>query len=119
MVHCNTKKTAHSIDHWGETGLANAGVSLSKMDAAKVGEPVFCSFAVFYHTFRASHSPMFLRVTILKIIYAIHRPIFFSSSPTCYKSSTKPAIGYPIDRGKLNNLLNINYDINIGSIFSM
>ena len=43
--------------HWGETGLANAGVSLSKMDAPKVGKPVFCSSAVFYHNFRASHSP--------------------------------------------------------------
>ena len=43
--------------HWGETGLANAGVSLSKMDAPKVGKSVFCSFEVFHHTFRASHSP--------------------------------------------------------------
>ena len=44
------------IIHWGETGLANAGVSLSKMDAPKVGKSVFCSFEVFYHNFRASHS---------------------------------------------------------------
>ena len=43
--------------HWGETGLANAAVSLSKMDAPKVGKSVFCSFDVFYHNFRASHSP--------------------------------------------------------------
>ena len=43
--------------HRGETGLANAGDSLSKMDAPKVGKPVFCSSAVFYHNFRASHSP--------------------------------------------------------------
>ena len=42
--------------HWGETGLANAGVSLSKMDAPKVGKSVFCSFEVFHHNFRASHS---------------------------------------------------------------
>ena len=32
--------------HWGETGLANAGVSLSKMDAPKVVKSVFCSFEV-------------------------------------------------------------------------
>ena len=43
--------------HWGETGLANAGVGLSKMDAPKVGKSVVCSFEVFYHNFRASHSP--------------------------------------------------------------
>ena len=43
-------------DHWGETGLANSGVSLSKMDAPKVGKSVFCSFEVFYHNFRANHS---------------------------------------------------------------
>ena len=42
---------------WGETGLANAGVSLSKMDAPKVGKSVFCSFDIFYHNFRISHSP--------------------------------------------------------------
>ena len=46
--------------NWGETGLANAGVSLSKMDAPKVGKSVFCSFEVFYHNFRASHSPTVL-----------------------------------------------------------
>ena len=43
--------------HRGETGLANAGVSLSKMDAPKVGKSVFCSFDVFCYYFRASHSP--------------------------------------------------------------
>ena len=42
--------------HWGETRLANAGVSLSKMDAPKVGKSVFCSFEVLYHNCRASHS---------------------------------------------------------------
>ena len=46
--------------NWGETGLANAGVSLSKMDAPKMGKSVFCSFEVFYHNFRASHSPTVL-----------------------------------------------------------
>ena len=34
--------------HWCETGLANAGVILSNMDATKVGKSVFCSFEVFY-----------------------------------------------------------------------
>ena len=43
--------------HWGETGLANAGVSLSKIDAPKVGKSVFCSFEVLYQNLRASHSP--------------------------------------------------------------
>ena len=43
--------------HWGETGLANAGVSLSKMDAPKVGKSDLCVFEVFYHNLRASHSP--------------------------------------------------------------
>ena len=38
--------------HRGETGLANAGVSLPKMDAPKVGKSVLCSFEVFYHNFR-------------------------------------------------------------------
>ena len=46
-----------AVNHWGKTGLANAGVSLSKMDAPKVGKSVFCPFEVFYHNFRASHSP--------------------------------------------------------------
>ena len=46
--------------YWGEICLANAGVSLSKIDAPKVGKSVLYSFAVFYQNFRANHSPTVL-----------------------------------------------------------
>ena len=58
MCHINrVYDVINLIIHWGETGLANASVSLSKIDAPKVGKSVFCSFEVFYHNVRASHSP--------------------------------------------------------------
>ena len=47
----------YANNHWGEIGLANAGVNRSKMVAPKVGKSVFCSFDVFYHNFRTSYSP--------------------------------------------------------------
>ena len=53
---CSSPKPKARL-YWGGTGLANAGVSLSKMDAPRVGKSVFCSVEVFYHNFRASHSP--------------------------------------------------------------
>ena len=46
--------------HWGETGLANAGGSLSKVDAPKVGKSVFCSFEVFHHNFGLAIHPSYL-----------------------------------------------------------
>ena len=55
----NDEKINISQIHWGETGLANAGVSLSKMDASKVGRSVFCFFEVLHHNFfgLAIHPP--------------------------------------------------------------
>ena len=47
-------------NHWGETGLANAGVSLSKMDAPKVGKSVFCSLRYFITIFGLAIHPPYL-----------------------------------------------------------
>ena len=46
--------------HWGETGLANAGVSLFKMDAPKVGKSDLCAFEVFYHNFGLAIHPPYI-----------------------------------------------------------
>ena len=59
---CNTAICSYMISniHWGETGLANAGISLSKMDAPKVGKSVFCSFEVFITIFGLAIHPPYL-----------------------------------------------------------
>ena len=63
LVNQKMDQPFYAICHWGETGLANAGVSLSKMDAPKVGKSAFYSFEVSYQNFRASHSPtVFIRM---------------------------------------------------------
>ena len=46
--------------HWGETGLANAGGSLSKMDAPKVGKSVFALLRYFITIFGLAIHPPYL-----------------------------------------------------------
>ena len=51
-------------NHWGETGLANAGVSLSNMDAPKVGHPIWSVSSILWY---AVNKLVYMTVYVLEI----------------------------------------------------